>query len=734
MTPPCPLLALSTELILQIIHFMAPESHLDFSLSCQQVYACSSDILRRHQNAHAKYRVTSDLDPTTIPNLLRSAARGGPDDWIELWHVRAIEIWRDRLGWDEWRTYDFETPVQDSRNEVVEWEWRDGEIDDYLGGLGDKLDEEWYERADKEIREGKDGMLKYLVVALCPRLRDLRFVAQGHDEGSCLHWLKIVVDRYVKDEPQAPTGFSKWEFSEDEDLREDGDFGEDEDEDEEDESEEDEEDEDEELEVDSLELDELKLDDDDEDYSNNQLHQADDDDNQTSSLTRENALQAHMFILSKYWPPGLFSLPNLAVGVPSSTWFDTRSNTPSTQMLCTLLRLPKITSLYYANLRHLDNDQTQYMLTLPPNCSSLKHLFLDNCEGDHMPHLFSEALTAAPKSIITAAFRSGDAHLEHSDDLVAGFGRHQSGSMESLMFYDYGRDTHGSIHGYRCSAYKPDEFDKFDVIKQLSISMSDIELGCYYQDADMSDHEEFFVRYVSTCFPESLECLVVWGAPGSGHSGDKKGGTEIFERAVVRMIKDKNRDYSYEDEEDEEDEGEEEKEKEKEGGKEKTEEEKERQRQKQFEEGEGEEYRAYIDGGLDPDKYYRDLKAVYLEEVESRKPRRWSRANLEPRTKLDFQEGIAIGMKEGVDVHTLTNRREMLHEMSFPEAPDMYSLESGPHWGTRQGDWVFNPYIGRRVPKGCGKCGRCETCLAEYPKELWDSLEAMPVDDGTVEE
>jgi hypothetical protein len=725
MTTPCPLLTLSTELILQIIHFLPPEFHADFALSCQQIHACSASLLRRHQTAHKKYRVVSDLDPATIPTLLRTAAKGGPHGWIDLWHVRAVEIWRDRGEWGDWRAYHFDTPVQDLRNahlerewqtprsEILKWEWRAGETVGFLDEWGEKLDEEMYEKADKEMREGKDGLLKCLVVGLCPRLRDLRFVENEVVEGGSLWWLQKIADGYVRDEPQVPAAFQKWEFSDTEDR----DY---EDEDEEDESEEEEEDEEnEEFDLDTLELDELQLNN-DQDYENDHIDKANAENEAAVLVAKEIALQAHRVILSKYWPPGLFNVRNVAVGIPSSTWLDIRPNTPSTQILSALLRLPNITTLYYANLQHVRDDPTNYMLALPPGCSSLRHLYLDNCDGDVMPHLLSEALTGAPRNLITAAFRSGYNHLEYSDDFVGGFGRHQSASLESLMFYDYGRDAHGTIHGYRCAAYKPDEFDEFQVIKQLSISIYDVDLGCLYQDSDASSDADFYVKYVGQCFPASLECLVLWDTPGSGHAGDKRGETKIIERAVVKMIRDKIGEDEHEDEE------ENHKEREKKTEKEKAEEEKEKARRKLYKAGEGEEYQKDIANGLDTDKHYPNLKAVYLEEIEQREPDR------EPRTKLCFQDAIAAGKEGAVDVHTLTNRGKMLHEISFPEAPDKYSLESGPHWGTRPVDWVFNPYIGRRVPKGCGMCGICEKCLAEYPKELWETL--GEADDRAMEE
>ena len=86
---------------------------------------------------------------------------------------------------------------------------------------------------------------------------------------------------------------------------------------------------------------------------------------------------------------------------------------------------------------------------------------------------------------------------------------------------------------------------------------------------------------------------------------------------------------------------------------------------------------------------------------------------------VNFTEAVKVGRKFGVDVHTITNRAEKKYSMEWREAPDKYDLKSGP-WGERPRDWVFSPYRGRRGSPGCGKC---EVCLREYIREMWDSVE-----------
>ena len=101
---------LSTELIYLIFEFVPPESHLDFACTCKRIADCSSNILRRHQDAYSKYRVASDISPTTMPTLLRSIF--GRADPILAWHVRSIEIWDDRMKWSDWKDVRFDQDLQ----------------------------------------------------------------------------------------------------------------------------------------------------------------------------------------------------------------------------------------------------------------------------------------------------------------------------------------------------------------------------------------------------------------------------------------------------------------------------------------------------------------------------------------------------------------------------------------------------------------------------------------------
>jgi hypothetical protein len=87
---PNPFAKLSTEIIWAIIGFVPPASHLDFACVCKHIARCSSDVLQLHRNAHEKYHVTSDLDPATVPVLLRSGLE--IHDPIPAWYELQVMI------------------------------------------------------------------------------------------------------------------------------------------------------------------------------------------------------------------------------------------------------------------------------------------------------------------------------------------------------------------------------------------------------------------------------------------------------------------------------------------------------------------------------------------------------------------------------------------------------------------------------------------------------------------
>ena len=221
----CSITDLAAELIRLILEFVPPGSHLDFACTCKRIADCSSDVLRRHQDAHSKYQVTSDISPTTIPTLLRSIV--GRADPILAWHVRSIEIWDDRLKWSDWKDVRFDQPEYGSPGAEVggeagdmdvdspPWKWQDDELDEYLEDIDGRLeeaakdgDDDILTDAHEQFTGGCDGILKMLLISHCPRLRAVKFVTQQNHDKSTLGWLRKIIQGSINYDDRWPPGIS----------------------------------------------------------------------------------------------------------------------------------------------------------------------------------------------------------------------------------------------------------------------------------------------------------------------------------------------------------------------------------------------------------------------------------------------------------------------------------------------------------------------------------------------
>ncbi|PSN68730.1 hypothetical protein BS50DRAFT_675062 [Corynespora cassiicola Philippines] len=347
----------------------------------------------------------------------------------------------------------------------------------------------------------------------------------------------------------------------------------------------------------------------------------------------------------KQWPIGFSNLHKVAVGVISGTWLDNHEYSTSTLLLAYLLRLPGIDTIYFNGLRDPeteenvdDNDWNWWAeLEIPKHSSSIKHLFLDGA-CSRLSNDFREALYNAPRELLTIAFRfSGpERYLKNAHYIIEALEEFQSNSLQSLMWYGYNSDT---IQGIDCNVSYISDLSTFWKMKQVSFNVLDMELSAFHSGRTGLLHEDqddthFFIRHAAEAFPRSMEALVLWGTTGAGN-GCEVDESVLFERTVIRLIK---------------------------------------------------------------DGYYKNLKAIFLEDME--RTRRGPRKDV-----VLFQEAAAAGAAAGIDVHTLTNRCPMRHALKFPEPVDEYDLKTGKHPDGRPSDWVFNTYSGRREPPGCNKCG-----------------------------
>ncbi|SPJ73827.1 uncharacterized protein FTOL_03557 [Fusarium torulosum] len=176
-----PILSLSTELILEIFDYLSPSSYLDLALSCSALHRRCRPVLDAHRAADFKYRVTSDLHPETIIDLLKDT----PSAKLERWHVRELEFWGTRHDWQDWRSFDPEpkTTYGYVGGSVTRGRFEEEEINAYVL-KAHRLWESGYddsERARSDLELGEDAFLKLLLIASCPRLHTLRYVQRDWD-------------------------------------------------------------------------------------------------------------------------------------------------------------------------------------------------------------------------------------------------------------------------------------------------------------------------------------------------------------------------------------------------------------------------------------------------------------------------------------------------------------------------------------------------------------------------
>jgi len=369
---------------------------------------------------------------------------------------------------------------------------------------------------------------------------------------------------------------------------------------------------------------------------------------------------------------GLQSLRSVAFGVPSGTWLDEEviQSYRSARSFAHLLRLPNIEYIYFDQLRWIDEEEEEEVLIdwgdrLPPQSSSIQHIFLDSC--NYVPKEFIDALTATPRELKRLSFRCRSRtvqRLENTDRIVSKLGEynHSKSTMESLMFYNCcTANISGFLKGHRCTVYLPHELYLYDSLKDVQISCNDMAQAASHRWEDRKDKSQpkmsFWREYIAEWLPTTTQAFILWGGcyrwRWEGYFEDGQDYVTWVEDMVLALLT----------------------------------------------------WR----------KKYTDLKAIFLEDVE--------RAALLSRSgDPPFQKAVRLGKKFGVDVHTLTNRTKFQHEHHFPRAPDQYDLVTGSFGGKRPDNWVFDVYQGKTVPPGCAKCGNCEDCLELYPKRVWDSI------------
>lgn len=522
----CSIQDLSFELVLMIMDLLPFSAQYNLACTSKRLAFASRGLLERHQDSHKKYRTASDLEPSTVPLLLRSAFKHG--DPIPAWHVQAFEVWKDRTTWSEWQEFDLYMPLvvgsdcKPSHSRVSKEEAR-CYLDWFEKQVGEVIDNEVMEQLLTRIESGHDGLLKALLFAKLERLKDLKFVTRSQKAGSCLTSLKTLIAECIKKQTSNDNRNKAAKRNRCEDcsaVRDNDSKG---------------------------------------------IEEQDSKSDWDLELITLGKCSLHSRPSASPWPSGLSGIRRVAVGVASGTWMDdNRDEEPCDFLFHHLLRLPSLYSIYFNRLcawkedRDWEHDPEEEECTYNiylRGSSSVRHIFLHGSSGGF--GYDEDVLWEAPKALLTASFRfDGPEEYDGATATANSLARAQKHSLQSLMWYGYkGNYSSRNILGDHCSILDNEEFDHFKrlpAVKQVSYSVHDIELcmehaygyQCLRHDSesgrdddddqgdiyDEDDEDEFFVRRVATMFPRTIETVVLWDSP------DEERALRLMERGIVKMI------------------------------------------------------------------------------------------------------------------------------------------------------------------------------------------------------
>ncbi|KAF4439262.1 hypothetical protein F53441_12643 [Fusarium austroafricanum] len=155
--------------------------------------------------------IASDLSPETVIDLLKDTTKAR----VERWHVRELEIWGSRQGWQDWRPW---TPTLPGIYNLAEGRptrsgLETGEMQRYIQEAKElwEFSEDDSDEVRRNLDSGHDGFLKLLLIASCPRLHNLRFAKRGTDPHTSLQWITKAVKRSRNIE-KWPPGFESLRY------------------------------------------------------------------------------------------------------------------------------------------------------------------------------------------------------------------------------------------------------------------------------------------------------------------------------------------------------------------------------------------------------------------------------------------------------------------------------------------------------------------------------------------
>ncbi|KAM7218437.1 hypothetical protein V8F06_006201 [Rhypophila decipiens] len=714
-----PITSLAPELLQRIVDFSDPPEHLNLALTSKTLHNRLNYILLHSQACHRKYHAVSDIQPSTIPDLLRSILF--KNDWVAAWHIRAIEIWGSRASFADWKPYHLvapkksKPPAEEGGPGVVYQDgyFTDAEIAAFREAMIDlfKLPEVFelkrpglrhdheartfdLDKVMDDLQHGNTAFLAVLLMAVSPRLDAIRFVRSAHvDWRPCVLALADVI---VNGDFSVPVRIAPLTCKEKEKQREN---------------------------------DPHRYDSDD--------VERDEDDEETEEVKEDEKEDLRQEVKDSY-PPGFLSVKEIAVGLGSKAqdhpnaqpagvhdWLDMTHIGP-------LLHLPRLKSLWVHGFwDEIDGDEVDdgaAHWNLPVGCSSVENLVFD-CPEHPQSETLSVVIQACGK-LKHLTFIDGAIGDRIDCDYVLGWCEipRDGKCLKSVLWCGTG------VHGYRSDMFYPNDFaDGWDI---LTISADDLVLcGVEFRTNEEPPPKQLdgFADYLVESLVGDARVLITHDSWGCSE--------DLLEQALIMAIRrecwgecwERNMNECQQNESDTGgDENEGKPDKDEDVNAEEVQPKDRGTMTHMSEDGE-----AKLPCGCLPSwgnhgqyPYFpQPFTALYLEAIDPwtnlldplrSEGRQTQDPNAPPRdpTKRPFGELVKWCKLWGVEIHTRTTPAPRIHNVAMPTIASEKDLQTSPWYKHPDIEKLyFKPHKG--MVRDCGNCGECKKCYKRHPPECW---------------
>ncbi|KAK4210935.1 hypothetical protein QBC37DRAFT_428009 [Rhypophila decipiens] len=731
-----PITSLAPELLQRIVDVSDPPDHLNLALTSKTLHNRLNCILLHSQACHRKYHAVSDIQPSTIPDLLRAILF--KDDRIAAWHIRAIEIWGFRAGFADWKPYHLvvpkksKHPAEEGGPGVVYQDgyFTDAEITAFREAMIDlfklpdvfelkrpELPDEHEARSfdlDKvmdDLQHGNTAFLAVLLMAVSPRLEAIRFVRNAHvDWRPCVLALADVIDNGDFPAPVRIAPLTREEKQKENDPHR---------------------------------------------YDSDDVER-DEDDEETEEVEEDEKEDLRQEVQDSY-PPGFLSVKEIAVGLVSKTQ-DTRiagsAGALDMKYIGPLLHLPRLKSLWVHGFWDGTDDVEDGAAhwKLPVGCSSAENLVFD-CPDQPQREPLRAVIQACGKLKHLTFIDGAIGDNIDCDHVLEWCEIPRDGEcLKSVLWCGTG------VHGYRSAMFYPNEIaGGFDI---LTISTDDLILcGVEFptnEDPPPKQLDGFAEYLFETLAGDDARVLVthdLWGCS-----------EDLLEQALIMAVRrecwgecwernidececcgidhskgdvGRNEDSDAEEHQNESDAGGDEIE----GKPDKNEDANEEEELQPKDRGEmthiSEDGEAKLTCGCLPSwgnhgrypHFPQPFTALYLEDIDpwtnlldplGSEGRQTQDANAPPRdpTKRPFGELIKWCKLWGVEIHTRTTPAPRIHNVAMPTIASEKDLQTSPWYKHPDVEKLyFKPHKG--MVRDCGNCGECKKCYKRHPPECW---------------